>query len=83
MFHSGNNTFVSIMITRMLLSLKRTAANTLDQGWGVGGNEESTLDLPSLLRTVHGAPRSSNPVSRAQPGSVFPIPMEIIHIRVE
>ena len=82
-FHSGSNVFMSIMITRMLLSLKRTAAKGSDQGWGVSGESDSMLDLPSTPRIVRGSVRFSTTVSHAQLGNGISIPMEVIHIRDE
>jgi len=74
---------MSIMITRMLLSLKRTAAKGSDQGWGVSGETDSILDLPSTPRIVRGSIRFSNHTSHDQLGNGIPIPMEVIHIRDE
>lgn len=82
-FHSGSNVFMSIMITRMLLSLKRTAAKGSDQGWGVSGESDSMLDLPCSPRIVRGSLRFSNALSHAKIGNGIPIPMEVIHIRDE
>jgi len=75
---------MSIMITRMLLSLKRTAAKGSDQGWGVSGESDSMLDLPSTPRIVRGSVRFSDAaMSHAQLGNGIPIPMEVIHVRDE
>lgn len=74
---------MSIMVTRMLLSLKRTAAKGSDQGWGASEKSESSLDLPSATGIVRGSVRFSNPKSHAQVGDGITIPMEIIHIRDE
>ena len=82
-FHSGSNVFMSIMITRMLLSLKRTAAKDPDQCWGVSEETDSILDLPSTPRIVRGSVRFSSPVSHSKFGNGIPIPMEVIHIREE
>ena len=80
-FHSGSNVFMSIMITRMLLSLKKTAAKGSDQGWGVSGETDSMLDLPSTPRIIRGSARFSSAISHAQVGNS--IPMEVIHVRDE
>ena len=74
---------MSIMVTRMLLSLKRTAAKGCDQGWGASGESDSMLDLPSTPRIVRGSVRFSNAVSHTQFGNGISIPMEVIHIRDE
>jgi len=66
------------MITRMLLSLKRTSAKGLDQGWGVGENDEDDLDLPSNSRITHCTVRFSGPVPRAQGDKAIPIAMEML-----
>jgi hypothetical protein len=79
-FHSGNNALVSIMITRMLLSLRRASAGSLGQSWDVGGTEGALDPLisPRMLRSVT---HFSSSVYRDQVNSVIPIPMETIHTR--
>ena len=71
------------MITRMLLSLKKTSAKNLGQDWGADGNDESILDPPSSPRVVRGSARFLNPTPPGQVESVISIPMEVIHIRDE
>jgi len=82
-FHSGNSVFVSIMVTRMLLSLKKSSDKEFFQNLGVDGNNEGTLVPPSSLRIVHGSAGFSSPASRIQVGNVIPIPMEMIRNRDE
>ena len=79
-FHSGNIVFMSIMINRMLLSLKRTATKGSDQDWGVSDN---VLDPPSTLRIARDGARFSSLASHSQFGNGIPIPMEVIHSREE
>lgn len=71
------------MITRMLLSLKRTSAKSLCQSWYAIEINEGLLDSPSSPRVVRGGARFPNPVPHGQIGNVIPIQMEIIHIRDE
>lgn len=73
--------FVSVMITRMLLSLKKVSAKGFGQGWDVEENNESTLDPPVSPRIICGNADFSNPLFRARVDSI--VPMEIIHIRDE
>ncbi|KAF9645360.1 hypothetical protein BDM02DRAFT_586096 [Thelephora ganbajun] len=80
---SGNNVFVSIMITRMLISLKKTSAKGLGQGWVLGEKDDSILDPSGSLRVVRDGALSSSHTSHNQLDSVIPIHMEIIHIRGE
>ena len=75
--------FVSIMTTRMLLSLKRTCAEGISQGWVLDVTTECALDPPSTPWIIRGSARFSNPVYRAQVGNGIPISMEVIHIRGE
>lgn len=75
--HSGSNALVSIMITRMLLSLKRASVEGLGQSWGVD-ERESALDPPTSLRALRGVT-----LYRAQVSNVIPIPMETIYARDE
>jgi len=80
---TGSNVFMSIMVTRMLLSLKRTSAQVPDQDWAVTGRSLeslSTLDLPSTPGVIRGNVRFSDPMHL---GNVIPIPMEIIHVKDE
>lgn len=74
---------MSIMVTRMMLSLKRTAVKGVDQDWELFEKSGSMLEPPSTSRTVRGSIRFSDPVSHAKLGSVIPIPMEIIQIKDE
>ena len=71
---------MSIMVTRMLLSLKRTSARDSDQGWGVSGRSESTLDPPTSPGVIHGSVRFSDPIPLC---NVVPISMEVIHVKDE
>ena len=82
MFHSGNNVLVSIMITRMLLSLRRASAEDLSRSWGVDENG-SSLAFPTSPRMLRGAKHFSSSAGRVQITSVIPIPLETIDTRDE
>lgn len=73
---------VSIMTTRMLLSLKRACAEDIRQGWVLEGDTDETRDVPRTPRIIHGSPRFSH-VSKPQIGDTIPIPMEVIHTKDE
>lgn len=76
---SGNTVFVSIMTTRMLLSLKRTCAEDISHGWVLDINTGGTLDSPGTPRIIHGMARFSNATPRGEVRNVISIPMEVIH----
>jgi hypothetical protein len=77
-YDSENNALVSIMITRMLLSLKRASAGGLGQSWGVDENEDA-LDPPINPRMFRGVTHFSSSVYPDQVSNVIPIPMETIY----
>ncbi|KAF9784904.1 hypothetical protein BJ322DRAFT_1060138 [Thelephora terrestris] len=79
----GYTVFVTIMTTRMLLSLKRTSPEDISDGWILDVTTESALEPPSTPQIVHGVNRFSNALSRAEVGKAVPIPLEVIHIRDE
>jgi len=80
---SGNTVFVSIMTTRMLLSLKRTCIKDISNDWVLDVTTEGATDPPSTPRIVRGSTRFSNAISKVEIGNAIPIPMEIIHMRDE
>jgi len=72
----GNNVFVPIMITRMLLSLKRTSAKGLCRDWDFCDNDEGIL--PSNIRITRSITRFSDPIPRIQSNKVITIAMETL-----
>jgi len=76
---SGNTVFVSIMTTRMLLSLKRSCTEDISQDWILDLTTGGVSDPPSTPRIIRGSARFSKPVCRADIGKAASIPMEIIH----
>jgi hypothetical protein len=73
---------VSIMTTRMLLSLRKAAAKDLFQDWDVVESNEGTSGLPIGNRMIRGM-RFPGPLFRAQTNNVTPIVMEVIHVGEE
>ena len=81
-FPSGTNTLVSIMTTRMLLSLRKAAAKDHFQNLDADEGNDSTSDLPISTRMIRGM-HFPGPLFRAQTSNVTPIVMEVIHVRGE
>jgi hypothetical protein len=78
--------FVSIMTTRMLLSLKRTCIVDISQDWVLDVTTGGATDPPSTPRIIRGSMRFSTAMAKVEIGNAAyaaPIPMELIHIRSE